>query len=321
MIRILVALGALLAVFAWACRSAKSSPATPSAPPATVIEATPTAEAASCSPARPHAPGNFDETLASGGLPRTYILHVPAGYDGGRQAPLLLSFHGYGLSAKFFAPYVNFDAIADRAGFVLVTPDGTGDPQQWNAAGYAGGAADVQFVRDLLAKLEGDLCIDARVVYAAGFSNGGGMAMRAACELPDAFAAVGVVAAAYVNCRAPAPLIAFHGSSDPLAPYEGSTDPAAGIFPPVRRSVSEWARGLGCDGLPIISRPSSEVELSTFQRCPSGEGDVLLYTVLGGGHTWPGTTPLAPQIVGMTTQQVDASRVMWEFFAAHKRPG
>lgn len=322
MIRTLAALAALLAVVAWGCRSASTSPSSPTSLAAdTAVEATPTVEAGGCSPARPHAAGNFDQTIASSGLRRTYILHVPAGYDGGRPAPLLLSFHGYGLSAKFFAPYVNFDAIADQAGFVLVTPDGTGDPQQWNAAGYAGGSADVQFVRDLLAKLNGDLCIDARAVYAAGFSNGGGMAMRAACELPDVFAAVGVVAATYVNCRADVPLIAFHGSSDPLAPYEGSTDPSADIFAPVRRSVSEWARELGCDALAVISRPSSEVELSTFQRCPLGDGEVLLYTILGGGHTWPGTTPLAPQLFGMTTQQIDASRVMWDFFAARRRPG
>lgn len=319
MIRTLVALGALLALFTWACRGAKSAPSMP----ATVIATTPTADAAGCSPVRPHAPGNFDETLASRGLQRTYILHVPEGYDGAHPGPLVFSFHGYGLSSKFFAPYVNFDAIADRASFVLVTPDGTGDPQQWNAAAYSGGVPDVQFVRDLLAKLNGDLCIDAAMVYAAGFSNGGGMAMRAACELPDAFAAVGVAAATYVDCRAPVPLIAFHGSSDPLAPYEGSDGVSvdAGIFRPVRRSVSEWARGLGCDGLPVISRQSSEVELSTFPRCSSGASDVLLYTILGGGHTWPGTPPLAPAIVGMTTEQIDASQVMWDFFAAHKRPG
>ena len=319
MIRTLAALVAFVAVFAWACRSSKSAPSSS----ATGVGPSPAAEAAACSPARPHAAGNFDQTITSSGQQRTYILHVPTGYDGSEAAPLLLSFHGYGLSAKFFAPYAGFDAIADHDGFVVVTPDGTGDPEQWNAAGYTAGSPDVQFVRDLLAKLNGALCIDAGMVYAAGFSNGGGMAMRAACELSDAFAAVGVVAATYVNCTAAVPLIAFHGTSDPLAPFEGSdgSTGAGQIFLSVRRSVSEWARGLGCDGLPIISRPSSEVELSTFQRCISGESDVLLYTILGGGHTWPGAIALAPQVVGMTTQQVNASQVMWDFFAAHKRPG
>jgi len=317
MIRTLAVVGSLLAVLAWACRSPKTAPATP-----TTTTDTTAVAAADCSPARPHADGNSDETITSSGLQRTYILHIPTGYDGAHAAPLLLSFHGYGLSAKFFAPYANFDAIADTEGFVVVTPDGTGDPRQWNAAGYTAGTPDVQFVRDLLAKLTSDLCIDGAAVYAAGFSNGGGMAMRAACDLPDSFAAVGVVGSTYVDCRADVPLIAFHGSADPIVPYEGSNGTTADqVFPPVRRWVSEWARGLGCDALAVISRPSSEVELSTFPRCLSGESDVLMYTILGGGHTWPGAAPMAPEIVGMTTQQIDASRVMWDFFATHKRPG
>ena len=318
MIRMTVALGALLAMFTWACRSGGSGPAsTPM-----VVALTPPAAASACSPARPHAAGNFDQTIASGGLQRTYILHVPPGYDGAHAVPLLLSFHGYGLPAKVFAPYVAFDPIADQAGFILVTPDGTGSPVAWNAEGFQGGTDDVAFVKDLLAKLSSDLCIDQQMVYAAGYSNGGGMVLRLACQLPNQFAAIGVVAATYVNCRAPVPLIAFHGTSDPLVPFEGSdaSTPAAQFFPSVRRSVSEWARTLGCDGLPIISRLSSEVELSTFERCQMGDGDVLLYSILGGGHTWPGSLPMAPQIVGMTTQQVHASQVMWDFFAARKRP-
>lgn len=315
----IVALGALLTVFTWACRSAGSTPT----PSPNGVQLPPTPLEAACSPARPHAPGNSNEAITSGGLQRTYILHIPTGYDGARATPLLLSFHGYGLSAKFFAPYVNFDPIADKAGFIVVTPDGTGTPESWNAGGYQGGTDDVGFVRDLLAKLNGDLCVDPGMVYAAGYSNGGGMALRAACELPNQFAAIGVVAAVYVNCQAAVPLVAFHGSSDPLAPFEGTdaATPGADIFPSVRRSVSEWARALGCDGLPIISRPSSEVELSTFQRCQAGDGDVLLYTILGGGHTWPGAVAVAPETLGMTTQQVSASQVMWDFFAAHRRTG
>jgi polyhydroxybutyrate depolymerase len=84
----------------------------------------------------------------------------------------------------------------------------------------------------------------------------------------------------------------------------------------VRRSVSEWARESRCDGLPRISRPSQNVELSTYIRCADGDGDVLLYTVLGGGHTWPGAVPLDPAFVGKTTDEIDASAAIIEFFEA-----
>jgi polyhydroxybutyrate depolymerase len=314
-IRILFALSAILLVFAWACGGGGGS-ATGS--PAAVSDPSPPADGG-CGQPLAHASGNFDETISSGGLERTYSLHVPAGYDATKRTPLVLSFHGFSLNAKFFASYADFDAVADKAGFIVVTPDATGTPSFWNEQAVPGATDDVAFVRDLLAKLDGQLCIDADRTYAAGYSNGGGMALRAACDLPDRIAAVGVVAALYVNCRAAVPLIAFHGTSDPIVPFEGGDNPLAGggIFPSVRRSVSEWARELGCDGLPLISRPSSEVELSTFQKCSSGEKDALLYTVLGGGHTWPGAMALPETIVGMTTQQVNATPLIWEFFAAH----
>lgn len=319
MVRILLALSAILLVFAWACGGGgKSAGGSPTAG----AEPSPTANAG-CAQPLPHAAGDFDQTIDSGGMARTYILHVPAGYDGSKLTPLVLSFHGFSLNAKFFAPYANFDAVADRSGFIVVTPDATGSPAFWNAAAASGATDDVGFVRDLLAKLDGALCIDQARTYAAGYSNGGGMALRLACDVPDRIAAVGVVAATYVNCRGDAPLIAFHGTADPIVPFEGGEDPsgASSIFPSVRRSVSEWARTLGCDGLPLISRPSSEVEVSTFQRCASGTQDVLLYTIIGGGHTWPGAAALPEHIVGMTTQQVDASELMWEFFAAHPHGG
>jgi polyhydroxybutyrate depolymerase len=316
MFRILAGIWALFVVFTWACGSGRSGSPSPTAIP----EASPT-PALACGQARPHAAGSADQTITSGGLRRTYVLYVPPGYDGAAAVPLVVSFHGYSLNSGFFAPYANFDAVAQRAGFVVVTPDGTGSPQFWNAAAYAAAPDDVAFVKDLLAQLEADLCIDAGRVYLAGYSNGGGMALRASCELPDRIAAVGVVAATYVNCRAAVPLIAFHGTADPMVPYEGGSNPPeqGGNFPPVRRTVSEWAVGLGCDTLALISRPSSEVEVSTFPRCASGTEDVLLYTILGGGHAWPGATPLPAEILGATTQQVNASQVMWEFFSAHPK--
>jgi len=318
-VRILLALSTLLLVFAWACGSGRKSaggPPVPSPDPSR-------AAAAGCAKPLPHAAGDFDQTIDSGGVTRTYRLHVPAGYDGATPTPVVFAFHGFSLNAAFFAAYANFDAVADRSGFIVVTPDATGSPSFWNDQAVPGATDDVAFVRDLLARLESDLCIDQDRVFAAGYSNGGGMALRLACELPESIAAVGVVAATYVNCRGAVPLIAFHGDADPIVPFEGGADPAGagGIFPPIRRSVSEWARALGCDGLPLISRPSSEVEVSTFQRCASGRQDVLLYTIIGGGHSWPGAAALPEYLVGTTTQQVKASETMWDFFAAHPRGG
>ena len=321
MIRTLVALSAVLFAAGAACSSTPAS-RTPAAAPSSDTTSAPVASPAApgCTAARPHAAGDFSETIESGGLTRTYILHVPAGYDGASAMSLVLSFHAYGANAKFMSDYVKFSALADQKGFVVVTPDGTGQPQYWNVRKYQSTADDVAFAKDLIATIDASLCIDTARTYAAGYSNGGGMALLLACEMPERIAAVGVVAGTYLNCKDTAPLIAFHGSADPVVPFEG-TDGADTIesSAPIRRWVSEWAKMNNCDGLPTISRPAADVELSTFHRCREGDGAVLLYTLLGGGHTWPGATDLPAASVGTTNHQIDATSTMWDFFATHPR--
>lgn len=278
----------------------------------------PTVSSRSCAPARP-VEGRSVRTVASGGLERSYILRVPQSYDGARPAPLVVGFHSFASGSEVFETYTALGEASEAAGFIAVMPEGTGEPRRWNTRKDAAQPDDVAFVRDLLAALDRDLCIDENRVYLAGYSNGGGMAQLVACEMPERIAAVAVVAATYLPCTADVPMLAFHGLADPVVPFEGGANPperGGGSFPPVRRSVSEWAQAVGCDGLPRIARPSSEVEVSTFVRCRAGDGEVLLYSIINGGHTWPGATaPL--DIVGPTTQQVKASDEMLRFFAQH----
>ena len=212
-----------------------------------------------------------------------------------------------------------FGEVGDARGFIVVTPSGSGEPLYWNA--HTGGPAtpdDVAFVRDLLAKLDASLCTDTSRAYVAGYSMGGAMAELIACEMPDRIAAVGLVAAVSIACGAKVPMIDFHGTDDIAVPFEGAdaNDPR-GASPPVRRVASEWARVAGCDGLATISRPFPDIELSTFHNCTVGDGQVLLYTVINGGHTWPGAKLEFP--VGHTTQSIDASSLMLDFFKAHAK--
>ena len=275
---------------------------------------------AGCASGTAHAAGDSTERIESGGIMRTYILHVPASYNASNPSPLLIAFHGFAMPAQLFATYHRFGEVGEARGFIVATPSGTGDPVYWNA--HTGGPAtpdDVAFVRDLLAKLDASLCTDASRTYVAGYSMGGAMAELIACEMPDRIAAVGLVAAVSVGCGAKAPMIDFHGTDDIFVAFEGAPPgDARGASAPVRRVASEWARVVGCDGLPTISRPSADIELSTFRSCTSGDGEVLLYTVINGGHTWPGAKLDLP--VGHTTQSIDASSLMLDFFDAHAKP-
>ena len=273
--------------------------------------------AATCEPGLSAVPGDVTGTINSGGTDRSYILHIPATYNGTQRTPLVVVYHGFASSAQAIAVYTRFNALADEEGFVVVYPNGTEVPPRWNDDGDVTIVDDVQFSEDLVTKLQAELCIDESRVYAVGWSNGGGMAQRVGCELPDIFAGIGSVSATYADCTGPLPWIAFHGMADPQVPFEGGVNPperGGGVFLPTRRVLSEYAREQGCDALAQITLPSSEVELSTYVRCPTGDGLVLLYTLLGGGHTWPGSADLPLDLFGPTNKQIDATEAMWDFF-------
>jgi len=47
---------------------------------------------------------------------------------------------------------------------------------------------------------------------------------------------------------------------------------------------------------------------------------VVLYTIEGGGHTWPGGEQSRPvTVVGRTPRQFDAGETMWRLFAGLPR--
>jgi polyhydroxybutyrate depolymerase len=59
----------------------------------------------------------------------------------------------------------------------------------------------------------------------------------------------------------------------------------------------------------------TRVRRSTYSGCRDGR-DVVLFTIEGGGHTWPGGPPVG-RSVGRVTRDLDATRVMLDFFDRH----
>lgn len=325
-IRALAPASALIAVVAAILAAACSTSDDGSDEPTVIVDDTVVATAAavaSCEPGFSAAPGDVTGTISSGGVERSYVVHVPSTYNGTKPAPLVVVYHGFASSAQAMADYARFNTLADAEGFVVLYPNGTEVPARWNDDSDVTVADDVQFTEDLVAKVQAELCIDESRVYAVGWSNGGGMAQRVGCELPEVFAGIGTVSATYSDCKSPLPWIAFHGMADPQVPFEGGVNPperGGGVFLPTRRVLSEYAREQGCDALAQITLPSSEVELSTYVRCPTGDGLVLLYTLLGGGHTWPGSADLPLDLFGPTSKQIDATQAMWDFFVTTSGP-
>jgi polyhydroxybutyrate depolymerase len=264
--------------------------------------------------------------IVSNGAERRYLLHMPAGfprsYDGfaPAPAPLLIVLHGAGVSAQTVIELTAIADAADRRGMIAVFPEGL--DHTWNALGASASTSDTEFVAGLIGELSASLCIDVARVYIAGFSLGGSMAQRVACSRPDLIAAAAIVAAPMAACQGDVPIVAIHGDADPIAPYKGrpSMQPGGVSLPPIEQAISDWARALGCGAAPALSRPAPDVEVAAYSGCHRGDTSTVLYTVLGGGHTWPGATfDFPPEVAGRTTHSISANELLLDFFESHRR--
>ena len=278
-----------------------------------------------------------DETMPSGGRERTYHVHLPPDAWTGGPRPLVLVFHGGGGTGRGAARLYRFNQLGDARGFLVVYPDGVG--RRWNDGREPTGERwlntlpvdDVGFISALIDRLRAEFPIDPRRVYATGMSNGGILSHRLGCELSGKIAAIAPVAGTIAapeapRCTpgAPVSIIEWHGTDDRFVPYSGGDilgRPANGRVLSAEETIALWARLNGCPpGLqqsnlaPLDPADATRVRRSTFGGCRLGS-EVTLYTIEGGGHTWPGTAPLP--FLGPTSRQINATQVIWEFFERH----
>lgn len=273
-------------------------------------------------------------SLTAEGRPRTIIVHIPHGYAGAARAPLVLDLHGSGSDARQQERFTAMDATADADDFIVAYPQGLipeGSGFDWNVPGAplvggrkvpADAADDVAFLTKLVPALEQRYCIDARRVYATGFSGGGRLVSALACDDSGVLAAAAVVSGLRdpQPCAATraVPIVAFHGTADPIDPYAGHGQAYWTYSVPV--AARDWAVQEGCAAKPETSHPAHAVELVRYARCSDGS-TVELYTIAGEGHEWPGGPPLPAAyraLLGPQSDAIDADEVMWAFFAAHR---
>jgi polyhydroxybutyrate depolymerase len=271
-----------------------------------------------------HLANRENGAMVSSGEKRGYLLYVPPTYDRSKPTPLVISLHAAALWGAAQKETSQWNTVADREGFIVVYPSGfDGDgPRIWRADG-ARVAKDVRFISELIDTLEAAYNIDTSRIYANGLSNGGGMSFVLSCTLSDRIAAVGMVGAAHLlpwkwcTDRRPVPMISFHGTADLAVPYNGGVSwVAPDRFPSIPGFTANWAKRNRCESSAVDSAVAAHVTRREYLNC-AGDAAVVLYTIKGGGHTWPGGKPLPEWFVGSTTNEIDATRLMWEFFSKH----
>jgi len=255
---------------------------------------------------------------------------VPPGYDGKSLVPVVLVLHGFAQPPMTMAGFTGLNETSDREGFLVVYPGGTGFPVRWNSGGFRGQSGDdVGYIRAVIDDVIGSAPVDSRRVYATGMSNGAMMCYRLAAELSDKIAAIapvaGTMAIPEAKPRRPVPVIHFHGTDDSMVGYEGPGGkvPDGMTFKSVDQSVRTWALLNGCPEqamtttVPDTNRDDDcTVECSVYGPGKDG-AEVVLYTIRGGGHTWPGRK--AARFLGASTLDIDASTLIWEFFQRHPK--
>ena len=301
----------------------------------------------------PLPPGNHELTLTHGERERWAVVHVPpqAAERRTERLPLVLVFHGGGGEPLGMQRHAEgLDRLADREGFLVVYPAGTGPLQRrlltWNAGSCCGSAArdgvdDVGFVEALLRHVAARAPVDPTRVYASGLSNGAMMSYRLAVDCSQRIAAIAPVAGAMVAVLPtrpprPVPVIHFHSLDDPRALYAGGLGPpfpltrARVLHPPVEKTLAWWVEQNGCPPEPELGplqsgppdSPSAAHTARTVRWGPGKDGaEVVLWKLTGAGHVWPGGPAYGPErLVGPATLAVDANTEMWSFFKRFRRP-
>jgi polyhydroxybutyrate depolymerase len=247
-------------------------------------------------------PGDYNFMLISDGIPRTYMVHVPATYSGSSAVPLLLDLHGFSSYAAQERQVSGQLQQSDKRGFIAVWPQGIA--LSWNGYGCCAIAGiaqvdDVGFLRAVIASVEAIANIDSTRVFVTGISNGGAMAMRMACEAADVVRAVASVSfplnSSQCSPAKPIGVTEIAGTADTTVPYGGGDSLQLGTVGGILSipfavqsapaSLAEWKAIDGCDDMMIVTSLPGDSYADVYTNC-SGPGDVRvgLVTIPGGGH-------------------------------------
>lgn len=266
-----------------------------------------------------------DKTMEFGGIEREYLEYVPEIYDGTEAVPLVLCLHGLGGTKEhFFNIGMNF--IADTANFIVLTPEALNDiifdqetGNAWNSGASQFGYVlnedidDVGFLMALIDSTKALYNIDASKIYVTGYSMGGFMSNKLACERSGELAAIASVAgtmgsALFCETEFPISVCHFHGTLDEVVSY---TENDFGNNP--EDLIDYWRAHNNCavlpfeESLPDIVDDGKNIDYSYY-----GNGDlnttVEFYKVNNGVHEW----------LYLPESDISYTEKIWKFFRGKK---
>ena len=281
---------------------------------------------------------------------RTFEYYIPTSYHNDTEVPLLFSLQPLGYSGDAQRDLTKFDQLAEQEGFIAVFPNAVpltreGNPCnatlpplpgaeiQWNlGAGslqYCAGVDDVGFVADVVDWFDDNYAINASQIYATGMSDGALFSYLLAFNLTGTFAGIAPVAGpmpwGFANLTAaPTTVILTMGTDDPVLSYYGYGGLGGNVTLSADETIAFWC---GIDGISNSTVPvetvwggtaSDPTEVHRYVYSGgTGGTQVILFKVVGGGHTWPGGV-LYSALVGAVTTHIDGSAYIWKHLPPQK---
>lgn len=282
--------------------------------------------------------GKTLRTLTVGTMQRSYVAYLPLAASPTTPLPFVYVFHGASQTGAGLYDMTEYAKLADREGIAVVFPDGqgassatqTGVLAPWHVSdgapccglGTLAGnpnPVDFAFVDAIKADVSLDQCLDAKHVFATGFSMGGYFSHHIACDRPDFRAAAphsGATIASLDSCKTGhMPIIIFHGDADPLI-AAGCDDPTTTAQSGFPASATLWAQKNGCKPtyttIPETGTGGNNGQCLLYDGCPA-DGQVELCSFPTLSHAWAGA-PVCANCIGSGAGFPSATELEWDFF-------
>jgi polyhydroxybutyrate depolymerase len=234
------------------------------------------------------------------------IIHRGSSLPSGAAAPLLIALHGSGGTGPNMEGLTHFISLADQDGFVVVYPTSCGQEFPW----YTN--QDLPYLTSLIHHVVAGHTsggrIDARRVYATGFSAGGLETWRLGCQDSKQITAIAVVSMVmfprlFETCAPshPLPELLIEGTEDSET-YPGVPQ----ALPSARQTTTRWRQLDGCPARARVHHLGSVTE-QTWASCDQGTA-VGFDVMYGASHDWPPVGADAPAYF-------PTSQVVWSFLS------
>jgi polyhydroxybutyrate depolymerase len=227
---------------------------------------------------------------------RTFLGHLPLGYDHERRVPLLLVYHGSGMNAGLMRQATGFDWVANDRGFAVLYVDAADGFYPIPCPGCTNdgrsGYEEIGFARHIVRWMSERYAVHPDSVYATGFSMGGYFVNYLGCATDSPVRGIAPVAAGARDdfdrfCGSPRPtVLIIHALQDLVAPIDGGENSMS-----IAELAELWRAHGRCDPVPLEWEYPADadgppaVHASRWGGC-AGNGPVRLDVIDGSGHRW-----------------------------------